>query len=439
MNTELIIRYAAELAMLIPAAVIAIMPVYRAKRIKALPLICLMSAMLLAVIAVGAVICAATGISSNTVIFPSMLLFFLAYHLCFELSMPKKVFCFANAVFLCGFATTYNTFLTAPLELNNPYKVYTLASGLICLGIAFVVGAVFARALLVKFPELLNSEVLDFAWKWLMFAPIVTAAAVVWMNPVSAENVMTGRLRPICLVVLLSIPLVALFMYHVFWWLTKNLTETAKLQQSIDIFKMEEKQYELTQRYLQETSQLRHDFKHHLHVIWDLAEKGQTEEQLAYMKPLIDVVEKPVKYICDNQPLNAICSYYYYKAAENGITILWGIDVGRDVHISETELCGVVGNLLSNAMKAVSELDEDERTIDLRIGTLAGKTLVISIKNPYKGTLNIGKNGLPLTDKKDHGIGLRSVVNTVERYGGSVEFDTHDHVFNVSIMMYAPD
>ena len=37
MNTELIIRYAAELAMLIPAAVIAIMPVYRAKRIKALP------------------------------------------------------------------------------------------------------------------------------------------------------------------------------------------------------------------------------------------------------------------------------------------------------------------------------------------------------------------------------------------------------------------
>ena len=116
MNTELIIRYAAELAMLIPAAVIAIMPVYRAKRIKALPLICLMSAMLLAVIAVGAVICAATGISSNTVIFPSMIVFFLAYHLCFELSMPKKVFCFANAVFLCGFATTYNTFLTAPFR-----------------------------------------------------------------------------------------------------------------------------------------------------------------------------------------------------------------------------------------------------------------------------------------------------------------------------------
>ena len=272
-----------------------------------------------------------------------------------------------------------------------------------------------------------------------MISPIVTSVIIIWMNPVNAENVMTGRLRKICIVVLIAIPLVALFLYHLFWWLSKKISENAQLQQSYDLLKMEEKQFAITQQYLQETSELRHNFKHHLLVIQDYAEKGQTAEQLAYIKPLADIVDKPVKSICRNIPLNAICSHYSYKANEQGIHILWGIDLDGKVPISETELCAVIGNLIDNAIHAVSKLNDNDRVIDLRMGMVSPTALAISIKNTYSGTIVMDKNGLPVANKKNHGIGLRSVFNTVERYSGSMVIQTVNQVFDVSIVMYTAD
>lgn len=77
--------------------------------------------------------------------------------------------------------------------------------------------------------------------------------------------------------------------------------------------------------------------------------------------------------------------------------------------------------------------------VNVRIGILPPKTLVISIYNAYKGRIMLDKNGLPVTDKKNHGIGLRSVSNIVERYEGSMEIETHNLIWSVSILMYEPD
>ena len=140
-----------------------------------------------------------------------------------------------------------------------------------------------------------------------------------------------------------------------------------------------------------------------------------------------------------NIPLNAICSHYYYKAHEYGIRILWGIDLEEQIPINETELCSVIGNLLDNSIHAVCKLKEEERLIDLRIGMVSSEALAISIKNRYEGIIIMDKNNLPVTDKINHGIGLRSVSNTVERYSGSMVIQTKDGVFDVSIVMYSPD
>ena len=439
MNTNLFLRYVIELSIFIPASIIAIIPVYYYKKVKAGFLFGTLAALLITIISGGAFLCTLFGQNSNTVTFISMVVMFGAYHYFFNLSLSKKLFCFANAVMLCGFATTYTRFLTAPLELENNYLVYEASSGLIRVCSAVVIGAIFTHTLYVEFPALLDTETLDPAWKVLMIAPMTTAAAVIWMKPINAANAMTGRLRMICLVVLWAIPLIALFLYHVFWWFSKKMTETAQLQQSYDILKMEEKQYRITQRYLQETSQLRHDFRHHLHVILEYAENGQKEDLLAYTKPLAEIVDKPVKSICKNIPLNAICSHYYYKAHEYGIRILWGIDLEEQIPINETELCSVIGNLLDNSIHAVCKLKEEERLIDLRIGMVSSEALAISIKNRYEGIIIMDKNNLPVTDKINHGIGLRSVSNTVERYSGSMVIQTKDGVFDVSIVMYSPD
>ena len=190
MNMNLAVRHMIELAMTVPAAAIAIMPVYYTRKVKKPFLFGLLAILLTAVIVGGGILCAAMDIKSNTVVFPAMALLFTAYNFCFGLSVPKKLFCFANAALLCSFSTTYTTFVTAPMELDNPDDVFTVGLGLICLGSAVVLGAVFARTLLVRFPNLFETETLESAWKVLDIAPIAVTVSVIWMKPINTENIM---------------------------------------------------------------------------------------------------------------------------------------------------------------------------------------------------------------------------------------------------------
>ena len=439
MNLNLAVRYMIELAMVIPAAVLAIMPVYHTRKVKKTYLFGVLAIMLATVIFGGGVLCSVTGVSSNMVIFPSMILLFLAYNFCFDLSVTKKLFCFVNAAMICAFSTTYTTFLTAPMELENHYNVYTVGSGLICLGVSAVIGVIFTRTFLVKFPELQTTDSLDSVWKMLVIPPVVTTAAIIWMNPVSAKNVMTGRLRIICLVVLLSIPAVIWFLYHIFWWLARKMTETAQLQHSYDLLQMEEKQYKKTRQYLQETSTIRHDFRQHILYINELLEQGQTDKLKDYLSPIMNKVNRTHRVLCRNPAVDAIANHYDEIARSKNVTVSWAIDLTENLPISEADMCAVMGNLVENSILAAEQLEGDNRLVNVRIGLLTPKTLVISIYNAYKGRLILDKNGLPITEKKNHGIGLRSVRNIVERYGGSMEIETHNQLFNVSILMYEPD
>ena len=61
----------------------------------------------------------------------------------------------------------------------------------------------------------------------------------------------------------------------------------------------------------------------------------------------------------------------------------------------------------------------------------------ISIDNPYAGTITFGKNGLPVAEGEGHGIGLVSVMNTVNRYGGSMDITAEGGTFSVDIILYS--
>ncbi|MBQ1412543.1 MAG: GHKL domain-containing protein [Clostridia bacterium] len=437
MNSNLYLRYMIELLMIVPAAVTAILPVYYSLRVFRHYLFGWLVFLGTATVFGGAAVCALWNLPSNAIIFPAILVLFPFYHFCFDLSLSKKLFCFAHAVMLCGFSTTYCTFLTAPLELANAANVYTAGSGLICLGVAAVMTALFAHLLITKFPYLLENETFDSAWRYLAIAPVVTAVTVIWMNPISASNAMTGRLRMICLVVLLAIPAVALFLCHSFWWLAKEMTKSAELQRNYDLLRMEEKQYQLTYRHLMDLKELRHDFRQHLLIISDYARTGQTDKLTEYIAPLMESVDRKPLQICENQALNAIISHYDTLAKEQNVKVLWGIELGEKLPVSEADVCRVIGNLLENAIHAVSRLPENDRVVDLRAGMIEEGTLAIHITNPYEGSIPLDKEGFPIIEKKNHGIGLRSVQSAAEKYNGEVIILTKHQTFEVDVLMYA--
>lgn len=112
------------------------------------------------------------------------------------------------------------------------------------------------------------------------------------------------------------------------------------------------------------------------------------------------------------------------------------IQVPLDAEMNAGEICICLGNLLDNAIEAAAGLDK-ERTIRVRVMTEGGN-MVINVKNRYKGTLH-KKEGCYFTSKNDdreHGLGLLSVQQIVEKYYGSMVICDENNVFDVMVLMY---
>lgn len=95
--------------------------------------------------------------------------------------------------------------------------------------------------------------------------------------------------------------------------------------------------------------------------------------------------------------------------------------------IPDTELCTVLSNGLENAFRAVSGLDEQQRTVSLYCGVRLNK-LLLEIKNPYQGEI-VMCEGLPVSDRAGHGYGCRSMQAIAARRGGLFELQAENGVF----------
>ena len=93
-------------------------------------------------------------------------------------------------------------------------------------------------------------------------------------------------------------------------------------------------------------------------------------------------------------------------------------------------------NLLDNAIEAVSQLAESERSIRLRIITKNDR-IQIEVSNPYKGKVVRQKDSFlsSKADKINHGFGLKSVQFLVEKYHGNMVVEAESDTFTVLIVM----
>ena len=101
----------------------------------------------------------------------------------------------------------------------------------------------------------------------------------------------------------------------------------------------------------------------------------------------------------------------------------------------EREALYVIGNLLDNAVEAVSKR-KDDKYISLSMKFQKG-SLLITLKNSFDGILKM-KNDRYLTTKNDpkqHGIGLQSIETVIRKYNGEMIARHSDSEFVTKIIM----
>lgn len=194
---------------------------------------------------------------------------------------------------------------------------------------------------------------------------------------------------------------------------------------------------EIDKRY-QETRLLWHDFHNHLLAVKALYENGRTEQAERYIEELSEQSHArllPAKSGSDTVDL--LLFKKQEQAGEAGVRLKFKMDCSLEgISVSDYELCSLFGNLLDNAIEAAGKVTREEPVVFLHMDR-QNSMLFISCENPYEGQL-IEQNGELKTTKKDttrHGIGLASVKHICKKYNGSVELETENQLFRVSVLL----
>lgn len=207
------------------------------------------------------------------------------------------------------------------------------------------------------------------------------------------------------------------------------------------LIQKEKEYYHHEAKMLQENQEtlrrFRHDWKNRLQVMNQLTEKGEWKELKQYLSRVSDKMRLG-QSLSDsgNLAVDSIVNYKLSLAEERGIEIEAEISLPAKMKMDEDDMVVILGNLLDNAIEANAYvLGEKKMKCVLKY---EDGCVMIHVENTFDRTWK-KENGEYLTRKKDaalHGIGLKSVQNTVAQYDGVMEVEIKEDWFCVDILLY---
>ncbi len=179
----------------------------------------------------------------------------------------------------------------------------------------------------------------------------------------------------------------------------------------------------------QNEASYRHDMRHHLALMQGLASKEHINELKEYLQAVhsdMDTIT-PLRF-CKNETVNLIISAFAAKSKQSGVMLTVDAKLPDSLPLTDTELCSLLSNALENAVEAAKEItDKSKRFIKLRVYYRNTK-LCIDIRNSYQSE-PVFFQGVPISKKRGHGYGTKSMIHIVEKHGGVFQFFTEDGWF----------
>lgn len=194
--------------------------------------------------------------------------------------------------------------------------------------------------------------------------------------------------------------------------------------------------YEKMEEVEEKQKQYAHNLKEYLQTINGLAVKNRSEEIVDILKEMeVEIDSIADKIYTEHHILNALLCQKAEQAHKENIQFQIMIEPGLYLeNIKNGDLIVMVGNLIDNALEAAA-LCKGQKKIDLKFFESDGNFIVLDIENTYGNKVRKNKDTY-LSTKKDagcHGIGIKSVREIAEKYGGLLFMEQRDDVF-VSIL-----
>ena len=185
-------------------------------------------------------------------------------------------------------------------------------------------------------------------------------------------------------------------------------------------------------------SEVVHNMTHSLKAIEQLAMEHNVENIREIVEDLTGrLTQREIYEYSNHRMINTILSEYVTKAEKSKIKFDVYVEPGCIIkQVKDIDLASMFGNVLDNAFEAADKVN-DPSVIFRMFMHEKGKMCIIKVVNDY-GEDIIEINGEVRTTKKDkgiHGIGLKSITKTAEKYDGSFSYYTQDKKFYAVLIL----
>ena len=177
---------------------------------------------------------------------------------------------------------------------------------------------------------------------------------------------------------------------------------------------------------LEADSQARHDRRHHNLIMLEYANNNDIESVREYLRGLVvgdTEAYAGVKY-CDNITVNTILSVYEGRAKDKGIKVNIKASAAKNLPVIPKDLVIIIANVFENAINAVLKLKNAERYISISVKETPERLLIIA-ENPCKEKM--------VFDESCYGVGIQSIISTVNKYEGMYDFSATNGMFSAKI------
>ena len=192
-------------------------------------------------------------------------------------------------------------------------------------------------------------------------------------------------------------------------------------------------QYRISKENIDAISIKCHDLKHQLLAVKNVIDPHEYNEIMEMINSYGAEIQT------NNEVLDVVFQEKNFQCRKLGIQFTCIIDGKALDFIGTTDLYVLFGNLIDNAIEAVSKLPENEiKNIQVNVRRDRG-FVIVTIENSYTGELAWSEGRLitSKSDKRNHGYGIRSIEKIVHKYNGRYSISTEDHIFSMNIVFPA--
>ncbi|MGM9536394.1 MAG: GHKL domain-containing protein [Intestinibacter sp.] len=201
--------------------------------------------------------------------------------------------------------------------------------------------------------------------------------------------------------------------------------ENEKIREKID---MQYSYYLNLKKEQDKIAKFRHDIKNHLLCIKN---SSTTKESNEYIEKInLEINQSLVDFNTGNAILDVIFYEKSIACIDKKIEYKFNVDYSKCGFIDVIDTCSIFSNLLDNAIEACDKISQGNKIIELK-GNVANGFFVIKCENTkVNDVLYEGEN--IITDKYDkelHGIGLKSIRESLAKYDGDMNIEVLDDKF----------